>query len=216
MRAFYVLKRAVGDHGGARAIDPATVAGYFTDIAGAPWSQRQRDARRFRTAVAARDFVRYPPGARIVRVTHRTPILRTQAEVDAHLRAETRVGHCVPVLLAPTEPINLDYWIKPHECCSMCGEATPGLRMNKPPAKGPREDCSACKDTGMLITTWGTPQTDRWLDGLRYDRPDEEEDDGPQVAPIRVMRGSPPKYVRSLRRQADRALIKFEIVRASS
>lgn len=164
---------------------------------------------------AARDHGAKVVRARVTRI-RRAPILRTQAEVDAYLARRTRVGDCIPITLAPTEPINLDHWIKPHECCSACSEATPGLRMNKPPAKGPREDCAACGEGGMLITTWGTPQTERWLNNERYTGPGGAAiEDGPQVAPIRVMRGSPPKYVRSLRRQADRALIKFEIVGSS-
>ena len=135
-----------------------------------------------------------------------TTILRTQAETDAYLQEHVRIGRCVPVTFAPAERICLDYWIEPHECCSSCGEARPGLRLDD--GGHPREDCAWCKDSGSLITTWGTPQTQRWEDGERYGRFPPDEDEGPQVGPIRIS-GGVPRYALSLADQAERAQVKL-------
>ncbi len=136
-------------------------------------------------------------------------ILRTQAETDAYLETHVEVGKCIEVTFAPTEAINLDRWIKPHECCSDCGEATPGLRMT---ANGPDETCRACKEGGCLVTMWGEAQAERWHVDREGGEQQAESDNGPQVGPILVY-GGDPKHVRSLRRQADRALIKFKASR---
>lgn len=143
---------------------------------------------------------------------HKVP-LTTQAEVNAYLSANTGIGERVTITLAPTEQINLDEWILPHECCDECGEATPVLRLDN---KGdPREDCSACGESGMLITTWGLAQTERWKQGRRYDNygPNGEiEDDGSPVTAIIVI-GGKDEFVADLKRQAKLALIYFEVMK---
>jgi hypothetical protein len=135
------------------------------------------------------------------------PILRTQADVDEYIgRCERLAKDGGRVAFDPTEEIDLTTWIGPHECCSHCGEATPGLRRDE---KGhPDEKCAACGTTGFLITTWGEAQTERWESGERYrDEKSLDRDDGPIVGPVYVLDGS--RHARALRRQLRHAMVRI-------
>lgn len=133
-------------------------------------------------------------------------ILTTQAEVERYFTTRVGVGICVPIVLAPTERIDLSEWIAPHECCSMCGAATPGLRRD--PEGSPREDCAACGDSGFLITTWGTAQTERWEEDQAGGVEQPEDDEGPAAGPI-FLCGGIWRFRRSIERQAHRAMVKL-------
>jgi len=137
-------------------------------------------------------------------------ILCTQEETDRYLTANVAIGRALTVTFCPREPINLDEWILPHECCGSCGEITPGLRRDE--EGHPREDCASCGREGGLITTWGTAQTERWQCGERYDRTTFDgqiEDDGPPIGFI-AFNGGDAKHIASLRRQAERAGIRCD------
>lgn len=131
--------------------------------------------------------------------------LRTQKETDAWLTKHVKIGACIKAVFAPTEPIDLTEWIGARECCSSCGAATPGLRTGKDGA--PDETCARCGETGMLITCWGTAQTERWECGERYTS--KIDDDGPQVGPIVVV-GGVSEHAEALLAQAVAAWVKSE------
>lgn len=137
-------------------------------------------------------------------------ILRTQQETDAWLAEHVEIGKCIEAIFAPEEPIDLTRWIGAHECCSHCGETTPGLRVGK--NGRPEEKCAACGVTGFLITCWGEAQTERWREGERYDAQINDEaidDDGPQVGPIVVV-GGVPEHAAALLTQAKVAWVVSE------
>lgn len=137
-----------------------------------------------------------------------TTILRTQKETDAWLAEHVKIGDCIEATFAPTEAINLSEWIGPHECCSHCGAATPGLRKGKGGA--PEEECAECGDAGNLITCWGSAQTERWERGERYSGPGGETiEDGPQVGPIVVV-GGVSEHAASLLEQAEASWVVSE------
>lgn len=137
-----------------------------------------------------------------------TIILKTQKETDAWLLERVTIGQCIGATFAPEEPIDLAHWIGPHECCSYCGSATPGLRVGKDGA--PDETCVSCGNTGMLITCWGIAQAERWERGERYSGAGGETiENGPQVGPIVVV-GGVPEFAAALLAQADASWVVSE------
>lgn len=140
-------------------------------------------------------------------------VLRTQAEADAWIRRHVKIGKCIEATFAPTEPIDLARWIGAYECCSYCGAASFGLRVD---AHGrPEEQCAACGTSGFLITCWGEAQTARWERGERYSGPGGESiEDGPQVGPIVVV-GGVARHAAALLAQAEAAWVSSEDRRIS-
>lgn len=135
-------------------------------------------------------------------------ILRTQEETDSWLEHHVGIGKCIRAIFAPAEAIDLSRWIGAWACCSQCGTATAGVRKDENGA--PDEKCDACGGTGMLITCWGTAQTERWERGKRYTGPGGDSiEDGPQVGPIVVI-GGVKEHAESLLAQAETAWVESE------
>ena len=130
-------------------------------------------------------------------------VLTTQREVDAWIPENVRPNACIEAFFAPVEPIDLSEWIGAHECCSMCGTATPGLRVC---AGGGafEETCAECGESGCLVTRWGTAQVERWESG------DGDECPGPVVGLVVVV-GGDAEHAASLIAQARSWFVASEV-----
>jgi len=135
--------------------------------------------------------------------------------VEDQKRADERIPHLlrVPakVRFLSVEPmvgaVDLDEWLKRREHCGDCGAILP---------PSSEDICTKCGESGTLITTWGSAQSERKTSGERYDDRWHEDLQGSPISWVicggesgSKARPSNPAWFRSLRDQCDAAGVAY-------